>query len=426
MTRRAAAARFGKGGAEAGIAGSANGKAAELIDATLQNQTRREADPQTPRRHVERRGVAVVTPAGARVPEAVHPPPASRGHPGRTASPALTDSQAPQRVRSRGREPGHACPQGPRCWRTGAGRRRAETTSPHGSAEGNGVSTSSSRRRGGDGHVPPATKGAACRARPGRQGKRAAGCGAWRRGARRPRGAGRGAGGPTIASFRRTARATLRPWAGGRRATPTWRPEQEWGHVRKESCKSAPSAGQGPDPNAGTRDEPCPRAVGLTPELGSGLGRGFGPGRPGEDTGQEDPGAEARQGWNLGDGGVLGAARHSTGCEGQQVTGCLGWSRTRGRGRGREGRHGDPSMAGCGEGRLTVSRQAGQGPLGLRPAVLQLHLDGVLVAGYLACGGGQGAETKHRAPSLRTQAPAGPDGRLPSTSSSFFDRTCSS
>lgn len=41
---------------------------------------------------------------------------------------------------------------------------------------------------------------------------------------------------------------------------------------------------------------------------------------------------------------------------------------------------------GGGTGALTVSRQAGQRPLGLGPAVLELGLDLVLVAGDLPCG----------------------------------------
>lgn len=40
-------------------------------------------------------------------------------------------------------------------------------------------------------------------------------------------------------------------------------------------------------------------------------------------------------------------------------------------------------VAGLRAGGLTISRQAGQGALGLRPAVFELSLDRILVAGYL-------------------------------------------
>lgn len=82
---------------------------------------------------------------------------------------------------------------------------------------------------------------------------------------------------------------------------------------------------------------------------------------------------------------------------------------------------------GWGCGGRTISRQAGQGSLGLGPAVLQLKLNRVLVAGYFTCNNKSGTDSKYKTPFPKDPgASAWQDGWLPSTSSSFFDRTCSS
>lgn len=186
VTHQAATGRFWEAGAEAGTTALAKRKAAEPSNAGLETETRWEANARTPvttRRHAARgrgRYPRGRLGAGSRAPAA-----ASRAHHGRTpgALPAWHRPTPEIEVRflltrrsAARRAPRHAGAPTSQPWRTAAEKRHAGSTSPPGSAEGNGGdSSSSSQRRGGDGHVPPAAKGAECRAGPGGRGNSAGG-----------------------------------------------------------------------------------------------------------------------------------------------------------------------------------------------------------------------------------------------------------